>query len=695
VQLALLDLGRGRHTIQEVSERLSAYFHLRFAPDEIYRVVQSLSSQEPLEWDAASQTLELSRHARAVLEDQRRSGEQLQERVFDEWLNEIQVLHPELSQPDGAALIEDLQPFLARLAVMWSEEFLSALYPEQVDADGRLEDAITDALAALPPRPGILEDIRRQVFVAFLLSRSPERVRFLTGLLDAAMVVCMLVIDPDAVLMVQKQLGGLTLYCDTNLLFFLLGLSDPQTQIAVRELVGLSAEVAKLVVSLRTLTEFRDVLTSTRDHILKRPSEAAQKAKEYLAQGRHNPLTVYVSACAEMHRPISPRDFFAPFLSNVERMAADNGIQVVTDDYNELIKGDELEAETQYLLDGPFKYRGRRSLAEHDAFHRLLILHLRGPEPTTYGLAKFWFLTCDRRMPQYALLRRRAAFEAPFCLLSSAWLAFLRTLHPRTEDFARTTARLLFHPTLGIYDELAEEFIKQAQTKYEALTQWTHSIQCRTVASQLFEDMIVAETEREPASEDEGAHAEAGEESEWFAEIAAPAAAGTLTEDHRRREELEAQGAALEQRLSAAHHNLSAEKERTQQLKLTLIAVAVWAAAFAVLVVVQIMGGIEGRFVLAGIPWLAIPIAAFAINWSRLNVKWKLAMIILLAALAFSGGVLAYGFAAAWGPMAYISVAAGIVRTLGWLVEKFHSRGVGSVGTETASEEPADEEQEP
>jgi hypothetical protein len=170
IQLALIDLGRGRHSVSKVCSVLSERFHIDFEETELEDLAQDAAKLGLMQWQASDRTLSLPLVQWMKLEKQRRQGLESQERVLTRWRHQVQAQHPSCSEADLQHLEEDLKVFLARLAMMWSQEFLATVYPNRVEADGNLADAISNALDLLPEREGCLRDIRDNVISDFLLS---------------------------------------------------------------------------------------------------------------------------------------------------------------------------------------------------------------------------------------------------------------------------------------------------------------------------------------------------------------------------------------------------------------------------------------------------------------------------------------------------------------------------------------------
>jgi hypothetical protein len=76
-------------------------------------------------------------------------------------------------------------------------------------------------------------------------------------------------------------------------------------------------------------------------------------------------------------------------------------------------------------------------VVEHDAFHRVFILKIRGQPRYHYSDAIAWFLTNDGKLPSFDREARTRAGQTamlPFCLTSSEWVQLNRPFLSRTEN---------------------------------------------------------------------------------------------------------------------------------------------------------------------------------------------------------------------------------------------------------------------
>lgn len=154
---------------------------------------------------------------------------------------------------------------------------------------------------------------------------------------------------------------------------------------------------------------------------------------------------------------ISIDDFFAIY-RRIEDLLKPYNIKIRDALCDRIKKDPQLGEEIQKLDLATLGHLKSLKVAEHDAFHRLLILRLRGEiPPKTFIDTKVWFLTCDHSLPVYDRLARKGPRGVPFCILANQWIQIMRPLLPRTVDFDETFADLLISPYLKTYGSLSSD----------------------------------------------------------------------------------------------------------------------------------------------------------------------------------------------------------------------------------------------
>jgi len=184
------------------------------------------------------------------------------------------------------------------------------------------------------------------------------------------------------------------LFLDTNVLLDLLVPYDSNSQ--TRKLVENSQLLGcKILVTKRTITEYNTLFGKTRE-TLKNLKATPKQYSEVT-----NPFIRTYGKLRLNGESISSDSFMDGF-SDVSKVLEGLGVKVLEDEHNEIEKlpqYDGLAKEVQTVF---FRQRDKPKsidVADHDAFHLLLIKTLRESEqPSALGPSN-WFLTCDLTLP--------------------------------------------------------------------------------------------------------------------------------------------------------------------------------------------------------------------------------------------------------------------------------------------------------
>ena len=136
-------------------------------------------------------------------------------------------------------------------------------------------------------------------------------------------------------------------------------------------------------------------------------------------------------------------------MRNVDSLLADLGVETEGDHHEDVLQSPALEEEKGAVY---LAARGRilaDPVVTHDAFHRLLILKVRGGTPS-FARARAWFLTCDGKLGRYDRISRgRDKTPVPYCIYPDQCLQITRWALPRTDDYDRAFVELVASPYTG------------------------------------------------------------------------------------------------------------------------------------------------------------------------------------------------------------------------------------------------------
>jgi len=467
VKEAMFNLGTEPHGVSDIKDSLSQFFNLNFEDEEIKGAIERLMKTGSV--TSPSQDIYALRIDKySELEKSLKDSEEFEQRIIGEWIENISREYSDLSEDDLKALRKDLTIYLTEIFARHGAECVALVYAGQEEADSfvaRLED---DIFASLPARSSRLHEIRIIELPVFFKNAPTERKRYIAQLLDSTFIIHILHIDKNCSALIRNQFKDCKLYLDTNFIYRLLGLNGSILQKAAERAIKIAQDLEfVLIVSARTVEEWQvsiklAVKNLKRTHL---PSpELAQVGADYTTE--KDLTTAYWREYAKTK--ISIDDFFALY-QRIEDLLKEYDIRI-SDTLCDRIKDDPQLKDEISKLNLATDYIKPSEVAEHDAFHRLLILRLRGKSlPETFIDTKVWFLTCDTLLPKYDRMARKNPDEIPFCILANQWIQTMRPFLPRTQDFDETFVDLFTSPYLRTYGHLPSNI---AQTILGRITQF-------------------------------------------------------------------------------------------------------------------------------------------------------------------------------------------------------------------------------
>ena len=355
-----------------------------------------------------------------------------------------------------------------------------------------------------------------QSIFQFLDPREQAVRHYVLRLLNTAFLIQALIVPSssvDALVKRTTQPIRFTIFVDTNYLISLLGLDDhPANEVvnALRSIVsrGIDGVNIKFYVlpftiaeALRTIASYSDQLTT-----IQLSRQLARAVREENSGLSGIPLTYVKNACAGP-KPVSAKDYFAPYLTNLIDIARTKGVELynapignlstdqeVVDDLNTQMEHDRSESERRTN----FKPKPYEAM-----LHDMMLWHFaKKRRPAMIGSAldaKSWVATLD-----YGLIRfdenKKAKQHPPVCIHPSILLQILQLWIPSSEslDFALINSLRPMIPRR--FDQEAEKTtirIMRALSRYE-IGDLDHD----TVARILLDDAVRSRIESS-GSEDE------------------------------------------------------------------------------------------------------------------------------------------------------------------------------------------------
>jgi len=256
-----------------------------------------------------------------------------------------------------------------------------------------------------------LREAFKKAVLDLMMNPDEEFLRFLFNMRQNFLCIQVLNLDPECKIIQREEFPRKRFFLDTNVLMSLVLKADrdhKQTEIFISNTRRLGCT---LCATRKTIEEFRTVLQRAN-----RLYSSIKASPKHLA--RVNNVFIRTFGMSQIGRPsLSWKDYIDQF-SNMESLLEDLGMQILEEEHGEitLLPGfAQLAEEVQRCF---IKFRRAvktQEVAEHDAYHLLLVKTLREDEDISGFLGpNTWFLTLDTTLPcTERLIRRDFTFTDP------------------------------------------------------------------------------------------------------------------------------------------------------------------------------------------------------------------------------------------------------------------------------------------
>lgn len=425
-------------------------FKLNFEIDEIKISIDRLIGKKIIIKNNGNYLLEV-RH-RAELEKHVKEKKEYENQILIKLIEHIKKQNSELGDSDIEIIKKDFTLFLSNFFLLSGIEAVQLIYgnPEIIsDLINKIQKK--NIFDLLPNREDSLKQIEKKEFCEFVNLLSEEEKLYLQDLLDRSLQYFTITVDKKCEALLIEDFTNWNLFIDTNFIYNLLGLnykSRKKTTEGIIEL-GKKAKI-NFFVSPITLEEFSLSVSKARSLLL--DNNISEKLYKIAGDFTGNLILSAYSDAREKYN-ISPKDFLAK-TDNIKDLLESYGIKEKTD-YSKSIKGTK---EFEDLVDKLKKITHKeQSIAEHDAFHYLLILKLRDREGAgkTFSTNKSWFITNDSSLGPFDRQIRNS--EISFCIRPYQLRQMLRPLFSRTDDFENVFIDFVTEPTSRIFPTISTE----------------------------------------------------------------------------------------------------------------------------------------------------------------------------------------------------------------------------------------------
>lgn len=512
---ALSMLPAGYHNARNILSKIKTSLGRRFEYEEILNALNNLTLKNEILCQNNTEGYELEYAIRIETRNEIKESidreKKFERSVIDEWKLELRKRYKNLSNDDMENLVKDLRIFSIRLFSQHSAESLELYYGrnEKLAAIiNTLDSREVKQIWELREEP--YQSIRNKEVIAFFRETDEKRKQYIASLLQAVFLFQLTHLDPSCAEIVKAEIpSDGVLYLDTNFVFRLIGLQGPELFIAAKRLAEASTSLGyKLVISPKTKSEYENTLKGFLQDVKRYPmitSELASLALE--ATSDEDFLTSYWKQVKQAGAYVDPDQYFDYYINIIQILKQFN-VSMDETLHEEIMtkKISELSSQTTRLRAVMENYFGKQStdrvsdhVLEHDVYHRILIVERRGKvnERETFVNTKYWFLTCDSKLPVYDRTIRSTQFnKMPFCVLSGQWFQTINPIVGPKENLEQISADLIASPLLRAYQRPPSKLIQSIIGRVSMRSTYTSAgVSAMLSSSQFIESYQNAKTD--------------------------------------------------------------------------------------------------------------------------------------------------------------------------------------------------------
>jgi len=355
---------------------------------------------------------------------------ELENRVMERWTGELQERYAEYEviASNIELFIERLQSFLLGMLREYGIHTVQFLYPDAAKKEFEISSGVRSRTQSTSD--SFLDTVLHLELPRFFRSEDRERRAYIASLLNSSFFLHLIQVDEKCSQLLREVTAGQQLYLDNNILYNLVGLDGPLLLESVHGLLDMATRLGyKLCITTKSLDEFHSSLEWHLQMAEPKPAPLPELARIAVeALGEDSFLTAYWRNVVDTGGSV--RDFVTD-KSNLKDVLTAHQIEVSAE-FREKIDNSERLAKEIHVLRGVAGAGTNESILEHDAFHRLFILRLRGGRRHRHSEAVAWFLTQDSKLPRYDRVARKGRPEVPFCVTTDQWIQMNRPLLTRT-----------------------------------------------------------------------------------------------------------------------------------------------------------------------------------------------------------------------------------------------------------------------
>lgn len=356
--------------------------------------------------------------------------------VTDKLIMLIEKQHESLTSVEKAPIIQNFQMLLGTIFSINGFECANAIVGKTMKMTEamRLVDISTLIGHILEGAKGKLFKIQKEVFMDYLYAPDENLRAYLYSLAQSYYLIEILNLDPECQILKKESLSKKTAYLDTNMIVGLVG-GGKQSRV-VEDLIKLSLDLGiKVKFTERTKKEFIEHLEYIKTRYGKKgqiPSKRYEKIKGILEDG-------FLKGYLE-RRKTNPGLTYEGYFARLTEIEALLGhkypIELDKSPYEEIKQHKDME-KVKAMVE---KYSVRYSegticdikpdiVAEHDAYHILLMQELRKRERSDVLGPSCWFITYDKSLYYVDKdLTRQEPDRIPSSIYTDEWIQMISPL---------------------------------------------------------------------------------------------------------------------------------------------------------------------------------------------------------------------------------------------------------------------------
>jgi predicted nucleic acid-binding protein len=284
-----------------------------------------------------------------------------------------------------------------------------------------------------------LSEIQKEVFMNYLYSPDESLSIYLYSLAQSYYLIEVLNLDPECRVLIKENVDKITGYLDTNMIIPLV--TNDERSKAAEKLIKLSTDLGfKIKFTKRTREEFIKHTESKKAIYLQKGKVAFKNYDKVTPILENGFLKDYLEK-KKTNQGLTYDGYFARLTGIEALLKSKYSIEFDENPYEEIKKHDDIDRVKSLVV----KYASLKSdmVAEHDAYHILLIQDLRKKEKGGILGPNSWFITCDSSLYHVdSDLSREEPERVPSSIYAENWVQMISPLLP--PEMSNKTAREAF-----------------------------------------------------------------------------------------------------------------------------------------------------------------------------------------------------------------------------------------------------------